>query len=216
MTLSSTTAVRRGSTPLPVKHQLRREEAVRDDGDGPSIPPVAFSPPVDEAPPPDVEDRHDGPLRIALLGQNGVGKSSLAIALAGDMDRTASVDSEGTRDDVMSAGKHNASLVSHVRPNCSSACPQGKVTCASSPWTTRRAPSLSMTTGDRWAKQACSLLPHYTCDVPLLPHTAGSAAFSLLAELLASCCCLSRVPEGILPIQSPSLIHFTFSCCFSV
>lgn len=100
MTLSSTTAVRRGSTPLPVKHQLRREEAVHDDGDGPSVSPVSFSPAVDEAPPPAAEDRHDGPLRIALLGQNGVGKSSLAIALAGDMDRTASVDSDGTKDDV--------------------------------------------------------------------------------------------------------------------
>lgn len=59
----------------------------------PSASPIRFSPAVDDAPAVDV--RPDGPLRIALLGQNGVGKSSLAIALAGDMDRTASVDSEG-------------------------------------------------------------------------------------------------------------------------
>lgn len=101
MTLSSTPTVRRGSTPLPIKHQLRREEAVHDDCDwtsgaaGPSVSPISFSPAMDDSLA--VEGRPDGPLRIALLGQNGVGKSSLAIALAGDMDRTASVDSEGTK-----------------------------------------------------------------------------------------------------------------------
>lgn len=99
MTLPSASTVRRGSTPLPIKHQLRREEAVHDDCEwtsgaaAPSASPIRFSPAVDDAPAVDV--RPDGPLRIALLGQNGVGKSSLAIALAGDMDRTASVDSEG-------------------------------------------------------------------------------------------------------------------------
>lgn len=102
MTLSSTPTVRRGSTPLPIKHQLRREEAVHDDCDwtsgaaGPSASPISFSPALDDTLTMAVEGRPDGPLRIALLGQNGVGKSSLALALAGDMDRTASVDSDGT------------------------------------------------------------------------------------------------------------------------
>uniref|UniRef100_A0A8C2YVS9 Small monomeric GTPase n=1 Tax=Cyclopterus lumpus TaxID=8103 RepID=A0A8C2YVS9_CYCLU len=103
MTLSSTQAVRRGSTPLPIKHQLRREEAVHEDGDwtsgaaGPSAPPLGFGfgPASVDTPTLAVEGRPDGPLRIALLGQNGVGKSSLALALAGDTDRTASVDSDG-------------------------------------------------------------------------------------------------------------------------
>ncbi|MEQ2179591.1 hypothetical protein GOODEAATRI_026739 [Goodea atripinnis] len=96
MTLPSTPTVRRGSTPLPIKHQLRREEAVHDDGDwtsgaaGASPSPLSFSPALDDPPIVCVEGRRDGPLRIALLGQNGVGKSSLALAFAGDIDRTAS------------------------------------------------------------------------------------------------------------------------------
>ncbi|XP_076132929.1 GTP-binding protein REM 2-like [Alosa pseudoharengus] len=100
MTLSSAPPLRRGSTPVPIKHQLRREEAVNDDCDwtsglgGQSPPPIRFSPAQDEFASLGT-DRHGGPLRIALLGQNGVGKSSLAIALAGETDRTASVDSEG-------------------------------------------------------------------------------------------------------------------------
>lgn len=103
MTLSSNPTVRRGSTPLPLKHQLRREEAVHDDCDwtsgaaGPSASPISFSPALDDNLTVAVEGRTEGPLRIALLGQNGVGKSSLAIALAGDMDRTASVDSDGAK-----------------------------------------------------------------------------------------------------------------------
>ncbi|KAG7279386.1 hypothetical protein CRUP_024205, partial [Coryphaenoides rupestris] len=53
MTLATTPNVRRGSTPLPIKHQLRREEAVHEDcdwtlagsgGAGPSPPPISFSP----------------------------------------------------------------------------------------------------------------------------------------------------------------------------
>uniref|UniRef100_A0A8C6S6L2 Small monomeric GTPase n=1 Tax=Neogobius melanostomus TaxID=47308 RepID=A0A8C6S6L2_9GOBI len=89
MTLCSTPTVRRGSTPLPIKHLLRREEAVHDEADW-------FSPALDDTLTITVESRcGSGPLRIALLGQNGVGKSSLAMALAGDMDRTASVDSDG-------------------------------------------------------------------------------------------------------------------------
>ncbi|XP_013873849.1 GTP-binding protein REM 2 [Austrofundulus limnaeus] len=101
MTLPSTPTVRRGSTPLPVKHQLRREEAVHDDCEwtyeaaGPSASSLTFSIALDDAPVVAVEGRQEGPLRIALLGQNGVGKSSLALAFAGDMDRTASVDSDG-------------------------------------------------------------------------------------------------------------------------
>lgn len=63
----------------------------------PSASPIGFSPAVDDGLTASFECRPEGPLRIALLGQNGVGKSSLAIALAGDMDRTASVDSEGSR-----------------------------------------------------------------------------------------------------------------------
>ncbi|XP_063056273.1 GTP-binding protein REM 2-like [Engraulis encrasicolus] len=104
MTLSSAPPLRRGSTPVPIKHQLRREEAVNEDCDwtsglgGQSPPPISFCPAPEEfGGPPGVDagGRHGGPLRIALLGQNGVGKSSLAIALAGETDRTASVDSEG-------------------------------------------------------------------------------------------------------------------------
>ncbi|XP_066533456.1 GTP-binding protein REM 2-like isoform X1 [Hoplias malabaricus] len=101
MTLSSAPPLRRGSTPVPFKHQLRREEAVNDDCDWTpglgetSPPPISFIPAQDEVICADVEERQGGPLRIALLGQNGVGKTSLAIALAGEMDRTASVDSDG-------------------------------------------------------------------------------------------------------------------------
>ncbi|KAI1888769.1 hypothetical protein AGOR_G00172130 [Albula goreensis] len=101
MTLSSAPPLRRGSTPLPIKHQLRREEAVNEDCDwtpglgGASPPPISFIPAEEEMVAAAADGRPDGPLRIALLGQNGVGKSSLAIALAGEIDRTASVDSEG-------------------------------------------------------------------------------------------------------------------------
>jgi hypothetical protein len=102
MTLVSAPNVRRGSTPLPIKHQLRREEAVHEDcdwmlaGATSSPPPINFSPAPDESLMGALDCRADGPLRIALLGQNGVGKTSLAIAFAGEMDRTASVDSDGT------------------------------------------------------------------------------------------------------------------------
>ncbi|KAJ7986467.1 hypothetical protein DPEC_G00340190 [Dallia pectoralis] len=104
MTLSSAQHLRRGSTPVPIKHQLRRAEAVHDDCDwtsqlaGPSPPPISFSPAKDETVTLSVEGTpaaSEGPFRIALLGQNGVGKSCLAIALAGDLDRTSSVDSDG-------------------------------------------------------------------------------------------------------------------------
>lgn len=106
MTLSSAPPLRRGSTPVPFKYQLRREEAVNDDCDwtpgigvteATSPPPVSFVLAQDaQAVGADAEEKQGGPYRIALLGQNGVGKTSLAIALAGEMDRTASVDSDGT------------------------------------------------------------------------------------------------------------------------
>lgn len=123
MTLPSASTVRRGSTPLPIKHQLRREEAVHDDCDwtsgavGPSASPISFSPALDDSPAAD--SRPDGPLRIALLGQNGVGKSSLAIALAGDTERTASVDSEGAE-----AGAERAPCHSGPKANLSQLSPE--------------------------------------------------------------------------------------------
>ncbi|XP_028857424.1 GTP-binding protein REM 2-like [Denticeps clupeoides] len=101
MTLSSAPPLRRGSTPVPIKHQLRREEAVNDDCDwtlglgGQSPPPISLCPAEDEFVSLAADARQGGPLSIALLGQNGVGKSSLAIAMVGEMDRTASVDSDG-------------------------------------------------------------------------------------------------------------------------
>lgn len=113
MTLPSASTVRRGSTPLPIKHQLRREEAIHDDCDwmsgaaGPSASPISFSPALDDTLAVDI--RPEGPLRIALLGQNGVGKSSLALALAGDMDRAASVDSDG-KDGAEQAKANSAEL----------------------------------------------------------------------------------------------------------
>ncbi|XP_030630502.1 GTP-binding protein REM 2 [Chanos chanos] len=102
LTLSAAPPLRRGSTPLPIKHQLRREEAVSEDYDWtpgldePAPPPVSISDTQegssDKAPQP--QEKYRGPLRIVLLGQNGVGKSSLALSLAGLSDRSLSVDSE--------------------------------------------------------------------------------------------------------------------------
>lgn len=37
---------------------------------------------------------HGGAVRIVLLGQNGVGKTSLALSLTGQSDRSLSIDSE--------------------------------------------------------------------------------------------------------------------------
>ncbi|KAG7254666.1 hypothetical protein CRUP_010878, partial [Coryphaenoides rupestris] len=115
-------------TPLPVKHQLRREEAVSDDCDwmpGLDVPPTVL--PISDAGgglprggggggDDDDDDsaggveggglllatptfgshygNHSGALRIVLLGQNGVGKTSLALSLAGQSDRSLSIDSE--------------------------------------------------------------------------------------------------------------------------
>ncbi|XP_061109804.1 GTP-binding protein REM 2 [Conger conger] len=100
MTLSTAPPLRRGSTPLPIKHQLRREEAVSDDSDWvpgleePPCPPISFSCAQEERGAQPRDGRQGAPLRIVLLGQNGVGKSCIAMALAGDMDQSQSVDSE--------------------------------------------------------------------------------------------------------------------------
>ncbi|KAM7401275.1 hypothetical protein PAMA_005455 [Pampus argenteus] len=95
MFLTTAPPLRRGSTPLPVKHQLRREEAVSEDCDWiPGLEEPAMLPISDTSVPRDesfsqsaagqaVYHSHSGALRIVLLGQNGVGKSSLALSLAG-------------------------------------------------------------------------------------------------------------------------------------
>lgn len=102
MFLTTAPPLRRGSTPLPVKHQLRREEAVSEDCDW--IP--GLEEPISDTAVPRDESfsqsaaaqssyhSHGGALRIVLLGQNGVGKSSLALSLAGQSDRSLSIDSE--------------------------------------------------------------------------------------------------------------------------
>ncbi|XP_071397838.1 GTP-binding protein REM 2 [Centroberyx affinis] len=104
MFLTTAPPLRRGSTPLPVKHQLRREEAVSDDCDWvPGLEEPGALPVSDTAVPRDESfgqpaaapaGYHGGALRIVLLGQNGVGKSSLALSLAGQSDRSLSIDSE--------------------------------------------------------------------------------------------------------------------------
>lgn len=100
MFLTTAAPLRRGSTPLPVKHQLRREEAISEDCDW--IPGLE-EPIPDTAVPRDESFSQSaaaqssyshGVLRIVLLGQNGVGKSSLALSLAGQSDRSLSIDSE--------------------------------------------------------------------------------------------------------------------------
>uniref|UniRef100_A0A3B4GX83 RRAD and GEM like GTPase 2 n=1 Tax=Pundamilia nyererei TaxID=303518 RepID=A0A3B4GX83_9CICH len=106
MFLTTAPPLRRGSTPLPVKHQLRREEAVSEDCDWiPGLEEPTTLPISDTAVPRDESfsqsaaaqssyHSHGGALRIVLLGQNGVGKSSLALSLAGQSDRSLSIDSE--------------------------------------------------------------------------------------------------------------------------
>lgn len=97
VTLSAAPPLRRGSTPLPIKHQLRREEAVSEDYDWtpgldePATPQINIHESPTPKPP---QQKYHGPLRIVLLGQNGVGKSSLALCLAGLSDRSLSIDSE--------------------------------------------------------------------------------------------------------------------------
>ncbi|KAF5900942.1 GTP-binding protein REM 2-like, partial [Clarias magur] len=101
LTLSAAPPLRRGSTPLPIKHLLRREEAVSEDYDwapGLDEPSALALSPGDAQDAPLLlkapEQKYRGPLRIVLIGQNGVGKSSLALSLAGLSDRSLSIDSE--------------------------------------------------------------------------------------------------------------------------
>ncbi|XP_028831354.1 GTP-binding protein REM 2 [Denticeps clupeoides] len=102
LALSAAPPLRRGSTPLPIKHQLRREEAVSEDYDWapgldePDPPPVSVSGAQEETPCQSPQGSYNGPLRIVLLGQNGVGKSLLAMSLAGLSDRSLSLDSESS------------------------------------------------------------------------------------------------------------------------
>ncbi|XP_061588776.1 GTP-binding protein REM 2 [Cololabis saira] len=106
MFLTTAPPLRRGSTPVPVKHQLRREEAVSEDCDWiPGLEEPTTLPISDTGLPRDESfghlaaaqpayQSHGGALKIVLLGQNGVGKSSLALSLAGQSDRSLSIDSE--------------------------------------------------------------------------------------------------------------------------
>ncbi|XDV27786.1 hypothetical protein PO909_031268 [Leuciscus waleckii] len=100
LTLSAAPQLRRGSTPLPIKHQLRREEAVSEDYDWapglnePATPQISVTNTQDSPSLKLPQQKYHGPLRIVLLGQNGVGKSSLALCLAGLSDRSLSIDSE--------------------------------------------------------------------------------------------------------------------------
>lgn len=100
LSLSAAPPIRRGSTPLPIKHQLRREEAVSEDYDWtpgldePATPQISISTVQDSPSTKPPQQKYHGPLRIVLLGQNGVGKSSLALCLAGLSDRSLSIDSE--------------------------------------------------------------------------------------------------------------------------
>lgn len=108
MFLTTAAPLRRGSTPLPVKHQLRREEAISEDCDWiPGLEEPATLPISDTTVPRDEsfsqsaaaqlsynQSHSGGALKIVLLGQNGVGKSSLALSLAGQSDRSLSIDSE--------------------------------------------------------------------------------------------------------------------------
>lgn len=99
MTLPVAPPARRGSTRVSSKRLLTREEAVSedydltpgpDDASGSASSGDAQDTPLLKAP----EEKYCGPLRLVLLGQNGVGKSSLALSLAGLSDESLSVDSE--------------------------------------------------------------------------------------------------------------------------
>ncbi|TNN74471.1 GTP-binding protein REM 2 [Liparis tanakae] len=107
MFLTTAPPLRRGSTPLPLKHQLRREEAVSEDCDWiagaeePALLPIGGTGLTRDdsgsqsAAGQSAYHSHGGALKIVLLGQNGVGKSSLALSLAGQSDRSLSIDSCG-------------------------------------------------------------------------------------------------------------------------
>lgn len=132
MFLTTAAPLRRGSTPLPVKHQLRREEAISEDCDWiPGLEEPAASPVADTAVPRDESfslsaaaqssyghGHGSGALRIVLLGQNGVGKSSLALSLAGQSDRSLSIDSE-----TQACGKERTGP-GKMFSNCTFTCPE--------------------------------------------------------------------------------------------
>ncbi|KAJ7313117.1 hypothetical protein JRQ81_004387 [Phrynocephalus forsythii] len=67
---------RRGSMPLPIKHQLVRASAVDELDSPPSSPEVASSAGTSPA-------VGRGPYKVMLLGENGVGKSTLAAIFGG-------------------------------------------------------------------------------------------------------------------------------------
>ncbi|XP_056276750.1 GTP-binding protein REM 2 isoform X3 [Pseudoliparis swirei] len=86
MFLTTAPPLRRGSTPLPLKHQLRREEAVSEDCDWiPGVEEPALLPiggtgltrddsGSQSAAGQSAYHSHGGALKIVLLGQNGVGE----------------------------------------------------------------------------------------------------------------------------------------------
>uniref|UniRef100_A0A8C4SMC1 Small monomeric GTPase n=1 Tax=Erpetoichthys calabaricus TaxID=27687 RepID=A0A8C4SMC1_ERPCA len=88
MTLSSAPPIRRGSTPLPLKHQLKRESAVVNEEfdwtpelTGPTPPPIQFSSASEESivagksEIPSADWANNGLIRVLLLGESGVGKN---------------------------------------------------------------------------------------------------------------------------------------------
>ncbi|XP_041698832.1 GTP-binding protein REM 2 isoform X3 [Coregonus clupeaformis] len=143
MFLTTAPPLRRGSTPLPIKHQLRREEAVSENHDWipgidePSTLPISDTLCRDESFSQAAEGYHGSAIRIVLLGQNGVGKSSLALSLAGLSDRSLSVDSETA---------------------CGKVLQCEKATSAQCQLTMRRVQSSFMTTGNRRSFQRTAQL----------------------------------------------------------
>lgn len=67
---------RRGSMPLPIKHQLVRAAAVDELDSPPSSPEMAGSGGTSPA-------GGRGPYKVMLLGENGVGKTTLAAIFGG-------------------------------------------------------------------------------------------------------------------------------------
>ncbi|XP_051778365.1 GTP-binding protein REM 2 isoform X2 [Erpetoichthys calabaricus] len=112
MTLSSAPPIRRGSTPLPLKHQLKRESAVVNEEfdwtpelTGPTPPPIQFSSASEESivagksEIPSADWANNGLIRVLLLGESGVGKTALTCAITGNNGRATSVDSENVTED---------------------------------------------------------------------------------------------------------------------
>ncbi|XP_060111380.1 GTP-binding protein REM 2 [Heteronotia binoei] len=81
---------RRGSMPLPIKHQLMRASAVEELDSPPSSPEVSSTGGASPA-------GGRGPYKVMLLGENGVGKSSLA-AIFGGMKGSAHHEEEHAED----------------------------------------------------------------------------------------------------------------------